>query len=63
MPYNKATVVVKTTITNKTDTAQKTVKFNGKLFYDTKYYEEDNKNLPFIKDELFEDNNVIEIEY
>ncbi len=47
----------------KTDKKEKTVKLNGKLLETTKFYPEDNKDCPFIPDELMLNENVIEIEY
>ncbi len=47
----------------KTDKEEKTVKVNGKVWTNTKFYEEEGKALPFIADDEMEEENFIEIEY
>ncbi len=47
----------------KTDSVEKSVKFNGQILTDKKFYPENGKCVPFIKDEIMLDSNVIDIEY
>ncbi len=47
----------------KTNKTEKIVTVNGKVWADTKYYDEDDRFVPFISDDKMEEENVINVEY